>query len=384
VNFSKIEASILLAVLFVSNIAISQIILSPSGNNQKSFVSQNMGLVKVSISYSSPDVHDDKGNNRTGKIWGDVVPYGYFNMYFGLSSEENPSPWRAGTNENTSIEFSHAVLVKGKNIKAGKYGFFIAPAQEGDWEVILSKNSTSWGSYFYEPEDVAYRFSASPKENEFTKFLTYEFTERKLESCIVELQWEKIALPLKIEVEDVYGLYVEQIRNELKNYAGFEYASWAQAASFCADQKINLDEALEWANHAIEGKWVGQKNYTTYLTKARVLKAAGKDDEAKVFFEKAIFHPTAVIFDVHGLGRKYISVGEIDLAFDIFQWNAKAHPKQWPINVGLMRGYSAKGDYKSALEYCKKAQKNVDPEDDLNVKSLKKLQTLLEEGKDVN
>lgn len=343
-----------------------------------------MGLASVSVTYNSPDVMDDKGNDRSGKIWGDLVPYGYSNLYFGLSSQENPSPWRAGANENTTIEFSHDVVVQGKKIKAGKYGFFIATASEGEWEVILSNNSTSWGSYFYAPEDVAYKLAATPEDNEYTEFLTYEFTEKKLESCIVEMQWEKIALPIKIEIEDIYNLYIEQIRNELKNYAGFEYASWAQAASFCAEQKINLDEALEWANHAIDGKWVGQKNYTTYITKARVLKALGKDNDAKPYFEKAVFHPTAIIFDVHGLGRKYITAGDVDLAFDIFYWNAKAHPNQWPVNVGLMRGYSAKGDYKTALKYCKKAQKNVDLDDELNVKNLKKLQSLLEEGEDIN
>lgn len=347
-------------------------------------MTQYMGLTSVSVTYNSPDVKDDKGNDRTGEIWGELVPYGFTNQYFGLSSQENPSPWRAGANENTTIEFSHDVVVQGEKIDAGKYGFFVVVAPEGDWEVILSENSTSWGSYFYVPEDVAYTLKAKPQENKFKEFLTYEFTEKKLESCVVELQWENLALPLKIEVEDINGLYVAQIRNELKNYAGFEYTSWAMAAGFCADKKINLDEALEWANHAIEGKWVGQTNYLTYLTKARVLKASGEDDEANAYFKKAVFHPTAVIFDVHGLGRKYISTGEVDLAFDIFQWNAKAHPNEWPVNVGLMRGYSAKGEYKTALKYCKKAQKNVDPKDELNVKSLIKLQSLLEEGKDVN
>lgn len=149
-------------------------------------------------------------------------------------------------------------------------------------------------------------------------------------------------------------------------------------------QKINLDEALEWADHAIDGKWIGQKNYQTLYTKAMVLWASGSKEEANTYFEKAITHPTAVIFDVHGMGRKHIAKGETDLAFDIFSWNAKAHPNQCPVNVGLMRGYSAKGDYKTALKYCKKAQKNIDPEDELNVKSLKKLQILLEQGKDVN
>lgn len=73
-----------------------------------------MGLASVSVTYNSPNVMDDEGNDRSGKIWGDLVPYGYSNLYFGLSSQENPSPWRAGANENTTIEFSHDVVVQGK------------------------------------------------------------------------------------------------------------------------------------------------------------------------------------------------------------------------------------------------------------------------------
>lgn len=103
-----------MAALLVSNIALCQITLPPSGNNQKSCITQYMGLASVSVTYNSPNVMDDEGNDRSGKIWGDLVPYGYSNLYFGLSSQENPSPWRAGANENTTIEFSHDVVVQGK------------------------------------------------------------------------------------------------------------------------------------------------------------------------------------------------------------------------------------------------------------------------------
>ena len=95
-------------------------------------MTQYMGLTSVSVTYNSPDVKDDKGNDRTGEIWGELVPYGFTNQYFGLSSQENPSPWRAGANENTTIEFSHDVVVQGEKIDAGKYGFFVVVAPEGD------------------------------------------------------------------------------------------------------------------------------------------------------------------------------------------------------------------------------------------------------------
>ena len=76
--------------------AFAQMTLPPSGNNQKSEVTQNLGLVKVTIAYSSPDV-------AGREIWGKVVPYGLTNLNFGKSSDQNPSPWRAGANENTLI-----------------------------------------------------------------------------------------------------------------------------------------------------------------------------------------------------------------------------------------------------------------------------------------
>ena len=95
--------------------------LPPSGDNQKSIVKQYIGsIVHVGVTYNSPDVTAPNGDDRTGKIWGQLVPYGLTDLGFGPGT---PAPWRAGANENTVIHFSHDVLVEGQPISAGKYGF---------------------------------------------------------------------------------------------------------------------------------------------------------------------------------------------------------------------------------------------------------------------
>ena len=65
-----------LSVLVTANAAAQALSTPPSGDNQKSSVTQHIGLVAVTIDYSSPDVHGPDGTDRRGKIWGTLVPYG--------------------------------------------------------------------------------------------------------------------------------------------------------------------------------------------------------------------------------------------------------------------------------------------------------------------
>ncbi|MBK7652641.1 MAG: DUF2911 domain-containing protein [Flammeovirgaceae bacterium] len=117
----------------------------PSGDNQKSKVTQFIGPVEVSIAYSSPDVHSPSGEDRSGKIWGGAAHFGFIDQGFGNSKS---APWRAGANENTTFTVSHEVTIEGKPLKAGTYGLFLAVSKEGPYTWIFSKNSTSWGSFF--------------------------------------------------------------------------------------------------------------------------------------------------------------------------------------------------------------------------------------------
>jgi len=78
--------------------SIAQLTSPPNGNNQKSVSGQHIGPVSIYITYYSPDVTSPQGQDRTGNIWGKLVPYGLNNLGFGNSSDEFPSPWRAGAN----------------------------------------------------------------------------------------------------------------------------------------------------------------------------------------------------------------------------------------------------------------------------------------------
>src|SRR5262245_4041196 len=99
----------------------SELALPPNGGNQRAEVSQWIGLVKVTIAYHSPRVHY-QGRERTGHIWGELVPYGLFDEDLGPS---RAAPWRAGANESTQLTVSHDVMIGGKPLKAGSYALFL-------------------------------------------------------------------------------------------------------------------------------------------------------------------------------------------------------------------------------------------------------------------
>lgn len=341
--------------VFTSNPTFAQgLTQPPGGDNQKSAVTQYIGaMAHVTITYNSPDVTSPQGENRTGKIWGQLVPWGMQNLGFGMSSDEFPSPWRAGANENTTIHFSHDMTVQGKAIKAGTYGFHVIPKEEGPWTLIFSNNSTAWGSYFYKESEDALRVETTPEESEFNEWLTFEFTDRQPTNCTVALKWEKKAVPFKIEVPNVTDMYITKMRQELQNGGGFNWMSLQQAANYCYQNEVNLEEALTWAEQAVSAPFMGQENFTTLQTKANILTKLKKEDEADATMKKAIEHPTATVFSIHGYGRGLIAKGKKKEALEVFKYNMEKFGDVWPVRVGMARGYSALGEYDKALEHCK-------------------------------
>jgi len=76
----------LVMLLAFANISMAQdfaeVPIPPNGNNEKAEVSQWIGLVKVTISYHSPNLHGGGGADRSGHIWGEVVHYGFVDEGF--------------------------------------------------------------------------------------------------------------------------------------------------------------------------------------------------------------------------------------------------------------------------------------------------------------
>jgi tetratricopeptide (TPR) repeat protein len=189
-------------------------------------------------------------------------------------------------------------------------------------------------------------------------------------------------VPFTIKVPNMTELYVQSMRHELENTAGFTWQGWNDAANYCVMNKTNLDEALKWSDNAINLPGIGQENFTSLSTKAQVLDALGRKEESSALMQKAINHPTASALQVHFYGRQLIGQGKKDEALKVFQQNAKMHPNQWPVNVGLARGYSGVGDYKNALKYAKLAY--AEAPDEGNKNSLKAAIEKLEKGQDMN
>jgi hypothetical protein len=355
--------------------------LPRDGDNQVSSVHQWVGLVELSVTYSSPDVHAPDGTDRRGKIWGpgNLVPYGYHTEGFGTCGAK--CPWRGGADVNTVFRTSHDVLVEGKKLAAGAYGMHFLPG-ENEWTVIFSNDSTSWGSFFYEESKDALRVVAKPTKAAYREFLTYEFTDRQRDKATLELAWEELALPIHIAVPNVDEISVEKIAQELNSSPGFDWRNWQQAAEFLLQKNLRLDLAETWARAAVEGRtFVSQENFRTLATLSRA-QAANKKPEAQATLLRALNHATAMPTDIHQVGRSFQAEGNFPKALEVFELNAKRFPNQWPVNVGLMRGYAGVGQTAKALLYAKKALAQAP--DEQNKQNLTRLIGRLEKGEDIN
>jgi hypothetical protein len=349
----------------------------PSGNNQKAAVTQFIGPVQVTIEYSSPAVHTAAGKDRRGAIWGNLVPYGMTDL--GLSGR--PSPWRAGANENTVFAVSHDLLIEGKRLPAGRYGLHMVAGPE-DWTVIFSKNSLAWGSFQYDEADDALRVMVKPHKHEYREWLTYEFTQRKQNEAVAELQWEDLAVPITIQVNDSNDIYFTRLSQELTGAVGFTWQGWDAAAQFCLQHDTHLEQGLKWANFAVSGPLVGDANFTTLTTKAQLLSKLGRDADAKAAMDTAIALPTTKPIEIHVYGRQLLGQKKVDEAMAVFNLNAQRFGDQWPTHVGLARGYAAKGDTKKALEQAKLALPQAP--DPANKKVLEDMIKALEAGELIN
>lgn len=352
----------------------------PSGGNQKSVTRQYLGSVAfVEVAYSSPHVGD-----REGKIWGQLVPYGLSNLGFGDSNAENPSPWRAGANENTTFTFSHDVTVQGQPLKAGTYGFHVIPQESGDWTLIFTDEYRAWGSYFYKPSQEVLRVQATPKACAFQDDLTYEFSERRNEGVTVSLKWEKLELPFKVALPDANAVTLAAIEDELRGTTkGFVGSSYVQAAMWASGAGLD-EKALQWADFAINDPFFGQKSFVTLQTKATILNKMGRQQEAIPLMDEAIRMPGVNVFQIHQYGRQLIAAGEKQKALEVFLYNHKQNKGVWPTDYGLARAYSALGDYKNALKYLKIAQTKIPEGDTLNPPAIAANLEKLQKGEDIN
>ncbi len=342
----------------------------PNGNSKKAVVSEQVGLTQVTISYHRPPVQ-----GRDGKVWGQLIPPGFNPQGFG---NNKPAPWRAGANENTIIEFDNDVTIEGQSLPRGKYGLFIA-YDPAECTIIFSKKYDAWGSFFYEEKDDALRVKVKPRPiDKSVEWLRYEFYGQTENSATVALEWEKLAIPFRIEVDYVKQQF-EAFQTELKNPRGFTWQTLDSAAAWCLARNYQLEQALAWSDLAITGFGGGQ-SFTALSTKAQILNKLGKAEEAAATMKKAL--PFGSMNELHQYGRLLLTMKNPKEALEIFKLNYSKNPDQFTTLVGMTRGLSANGDYKQALEFATKALPLAP--NDPNRQAIQGMIDKLKAGKDVN
>ena len=252
--------SLLMMTLSGASLAQSLVLDLPD-QSQRAEVSQKIGITNITIKYHRPLVNDRK-------IWGGLVPYGQV--------------WRAGANFNTMISFTDPVTIEGQPLAAGTYGLHMIPNAD-EWTIIFSKNSTSWGSFTYDQAEDALRVNVRPTTADMHNALTYDFDQLTTNSAVVELQWEKVAVPFKVAV-DVHSTVQASLKKQLRNLSQYTWMSWDDAANYLLAEKVALDDALTYTNKSIQT----EDRYDNEMTKANVLKALNRNDESETAKKKAL------------------------------------------------------------------------------------------------
>ncbi|HEX7956122.1 MAG TPA: DUF2911 domain-containing protein, partial [Pyrinomonadaceae bacterium] len=197
--------------------------------SQHARVTQRIGITDITVDYHRPLV-------RGRKIFGGLQTYGQV--------------WRAGANYNTTVEFSDQVTVEGRPLPKGVYGLHMIPG-ETSWVVIFSRNSTSWGSFTYDPAEDALRVTVKPQTVENREALTYDFDDPRPNSALLTMRWERVAVSLKVGV-DTPELVRQSLRNQLRARPQFEWPAWQEAADYLLNNGLGAEEALKYADRSIE------------------------------------------------------------------------------------------------------------------------------------
>jgi hypothetical protein len=340
--------SILFFAFMLSCISPAQQNLTMPQPSQKSSVTQTIGLTDIKVTYNRPGVKDRE-------VWGKLVPY--------------DAVWRSGANENTTITFSDEVMVGGKVLPAGTYGLHMIPTKN-EWTIILSKNNWSWGSFFYDEKEDALRTKVNPVKAEHQEWLNYTFENPSANSVDIAMHWEKIKVPVKIEIDNKKVL-AEHFRKELEGLDGFFWQPLNQAANYAYQNNFDVNEALDWADRSININ----RNFQNLWTKANLLEKKGSTEEAKSLKEEAWTMSTEA--DINTLGYQYLFSNQVDKAIETFKKNVEDYPESWNVYDSLGEGYAAKGETKLAVEYYQKALDMVTDDTNKNriTNILKGLQT---------
>jgi tetratricopeptide (TPR) repeat protein len=217
---------------------------------------------------------------------------------------------------------------------------------ENQWTVIFSKNSGSWGSFTYKQDEDALRVNVKPQACELHDALAYDFDDVKPDSATVTMRWDKVAVPFKVHV-NVNDIVTASIHRQAHGLNQYYWEGWDDAAQYFLTNRINLAEALKDEDLSIQA----EERYDNLMNKSKILEAMGRQQDARLFKEKALDKASALQLYIYA--RQLQGEKKQDEAMKVFQSNAKKFPDYWTSHLGLARVYSAQGDFDNAVKEIK-------------------------------
>ncbi|GAK76439.1 hypothetical protein JCM19296_2036 [Nonlabens ulvanivorans] len=138
-----------------------------------------IGDAHIHIDYSSPGVRDRM-------IFGGLLAY--------------DAVWQSGAHKATWIETNKDLMINGKALPKGKYGFFTIPTK-GDWTVIFNSNWDQHGKDEYDVKEDVLRFTTTPQISEtIQEQLEYTVNKATDSSGTISMSWEKVTIEFPFQI----------------------------------------------------------------------------------------------------------------------------------------------------------------------------------------
>lgn len=140
-----------------------------------------IGDAHIHMDYSSPGV-------RNRIIFGGLLAY--------------DAIWQAGAHKTTWLETNQDLIIDGKTLVAGKYGFFTIPSKE-EWTLIFNSNWDQHGKDAYDAKEDVLRFQVKPIISDATtEHLIYKVKKTNVNEGTISLAWEKVSVAFNFKVQN--------------------------------------------------------------------------------------------------------------------------------------------------------------------------------------
>jgi hypothetical protein len=249
-----------LRVQFVVEPASTQ---SPQSSSQKASVMQTIGVTDLTLTY-----------------------------------RRRPEP-----NEIATFITTDEVLIGGQRLPAGAYSLQTIPGPD-EWTMVFSTGA----------DKDTIRIKSRPQRAANNQdWLTYSFDTVTDNAALVYLRLDQVRVPFIVEVMDVVGLTLEKAAVTIASARPDDWRTPYSAAIY-AVQNDNSEKATRWFNQSLRilTELIQVKEtFQNLSSKAQVLMAAGRRDEAQAAASRAIAQGRAERVDTTSFEKRFADMNPV-------------------------------------------------------------------------